>query len=137
MIIDGTNQLLGRIATIAAKAALHGEDVIILNSQDIIISGKRSEVIANYKKRAARGTHSTGPFIPRMPDRFVKRAIRGMLPYKKPRGRDALNKIRCFVGVPTEYVDKEMTQFEGANLTKLPEAKYISVKDITKVLGAK
>ena len=43
MIIDGNNLILGRVATIAAKRAMQGEPVVILNCEKMIVTGKKSQ----------------------------------------------------------------------------------------------
>ena len=72
-----------------------------------------------------------------MPDRLVKRMIRGMLPYKKERGKAALDNIRCFVGMPEELKDQKAETIPEAKLDKLPNISFMKVKDICKQLGAK
>ena len=37
MIFDGKDAVLGRLATYAAKAALEGEEVTVVNAGDIVI----------------------------------------------------------------------------------------------------
>lgn len=44
-----------------------------------------------------------GPFHHRAPHKIFKRAVRGMLPYKTWRGREALKRVRGFEGVPPRY----------------------------------
>ena len=44
-----------------------------------------------------------GPFHHRAPSKIFKRAVRGMLPYKTWRGREALHRVRAFEGVPPRY----------------------------------
>jgi len=135
MIIDATNTILGRLATKAAKQALLGEDVVVINSEKAIVSGEKQEVFARYRQRYARGTPSTGPFILRMPDRLVRRTIRGMLPYKTSRGAAAFKKVMCYVGVPAEFEGKETVTVSGAEKTKLPNTKYVTVGQIATNLG--
>ena len=45
IIIDATDAALGRMATFAAKQALNGKKVIILNSEDAIITGKKHAIL--------------------------------------------------------------------------------------------
>ena len=118
----------------AAKHALLGEDVVIINCEKAIVSGEKQQVLARYRQRYARGTHSTGPFILRNPDRIVRRTVRGMLPYKLPRGAAAYKKVMTYVGVPAEYEGKETTSVD-AKKSKLPNTKYVTVGDISKNLG--
>jgi len=137
MIIDATNMILGRLATKVAKLALLGNEIVIINCEKAVISGKKKSIFKNYNIRKQRGIHTKGPFLPRMPDRFVKRTIRGMLPYKKPRGRDAFKRIKCFSGVPAEFNDKEKITFNELHYDKLPNLKFVTVKEVCKNLGAK
>ena len=136
MIIDGTNLLLGRLATITAKKALLGEEIIVINCENVIISGKREYIYKKYKQRRDRGSPSTGPYFPRYPEQIVKRTIRGMLPYKQPKGRDAFKRVKCFRGIPKEYEGKASTLNE-ANANKLSTLNFVVLKDVSKFLGAK
>ncbi len=137
MIIDATNMILGRVATVAAKKALEGEKVEIINAEKAIITGKRSEIVANYTNRRKRGNPFHGPIIRRTPHMFVKRAIRGMLPYKKERGKTAFKKITCHKGVPETLKDKKSITLNNSGIEKLQTAKYMTVEQLTKELGAK
>ena len=49
----------------------------------------------------------------------MKRTIRGMLPYKRPRGVDAMKAIKCYVGVPVSLSVKEMEVLEDAHMNRL------------------
>jgi len=137
MIIDAKDMIVGRIATKAAKAALLGEKIDIVNCESAVITGNKYEILARYKQKRKRGTHSTGPFIHRLPDRFVRRIIRGMLPYKQEKGKNAFKRIMCHIGIPDEFKDQKMESFADANVSKLPSKKYVCVKVICKFMGAK
>jgi|TARA_B100001964_G_scaffold223674_2_gene269819 large subunit ribosomal protein L13 len=137
MIIDANNLILGRLGTYVAKNALLGEKVDIVNCESCVITGNRDKVFEDYDRFLKMGTPSKGPFVRRMPDRFVKRAIRGMLPYKKERGRKAFKNIKCYRGVPDSLKDQKFDTLKEANVGKLPNLKYVSVKDICVHIGAK
>ena len=49
MIIDATNLLVGRLATVVAKKALLGGKIDIVNAEKAIISGPKRLVINKYK----------------------------------------------------------------------------------------
>ena len=85
-VIDGTDLILGRMAAIVAKRSLLGEKIDIINCEKIIIAGDKKSVLEAYKIKAKRGCPLKGPFFQKMPDRFTRRAIRGMLPYKQDKG---------------------------------------------------
>lgn len=134
-IIDAKDAVLGRLATQVAQLANSGEEVRILNAEQVIISGDKKMVLTKYQERADKGSRYKGPFTQRRPDLFVKRAIRGMLP-KGTKGRDALKRIRAYIGVPDELKDK------GAkpaikDIRNLGTLKYITVKELCSKLGWK
>ncbi len=134
-IIDANNLILGRMATEAAKRALLGESIDIVNCERAVITGKRKYILDKYAARRARGSNTRGPFTPRRPDMFVRRAIRGMLPYKRGRGRDAFSRIKCHRGVPAHLADKAPVALKGADISKLPTLKFITVQEICRSMG--
>lgn len=137
MIIDAKNMILGRLATVVAKKALEGNSVFVINCEQAIISGDKKKILINQKRRFDMGSHAKGPFIPKSSDRFVKRTIRGMLPYKKPRGAEAFSRIRCYVGIPQDLQGKEAIILKKADFSKLPTLKYLTIEKICKFLGGK
>ncbi len=132
MIIDAKNMIVGRIATIAAKNALMGEKIDIINCEDAVISGRKKYLFDEFKRKKDMGTFK-GPFIPRMPDRFVRRMIRGMLPYKQEKGREAYKRIMCHLGTPKEFAGKATT-IEKADIKKTNNSNYLTIKEICKKL---
>ncbi len=138
-IINGDGLLLGRLASITAKRALGGEEIAIVNVEKVIISGSRSRVLANYRHKRERGASGDrwGPFVPRRPDHLMKRTIRGMLPYKRPRGVDAMKSIKTYVGIPVEFAGKEMEVLEDAHMNRLNNPAHITLGAVCTFLGAK
>src|SRR4030043_261685 len=106
MIVDAEDQILGRLANFAAKKALLGESIDIINCEKAVITGDRHYIIRKYNIRRARGQPTKGPFFSRRPDLFVRRAVRGMLPYKKERGKIAYLRIKCHIGAPEKLTGK-------------------------------
>lgn len=137
MIIDATNSIVGRIATIAAKQALLGEEVVIVNCEKAYITGGKKFVVNDYLRKRKQGTWATGPFYHRQPDRLVRRIIRGMLPHKQEKGKSAYQRIMCYMGVPEEFKNQKMTIIENAQISHVPNLKYISIGEISRLLGAK
>jgi large subunit ribosomal protein L13 len=137
MIIDAKDLILGRLASFAAKQALLGETVDIVNAEEAVITGNKRWIIAHYVQARDRGIPLQGPYFKTMPDRFVKRTVRGMLPYKQGRGKDAYKRVMCYIGVPISLKDKKTETIDSANLSKLPNTKFIKVGVLCKLLGAK
>ena len=128
-IIDGKNAVLGRLASYAAKESLKGEEIKIVNCEQIIITGSKKFIEKNFQgKRERVGSGQKGPKISRTSEKIVKRAIRGMLPdHREGRGREAFKRIRCYVGVPLEFKDSNKITFNNED-----KLKYIRVKELSK-----
>ncbi|MDD5650983.1 MAG: 50S ribosomal protein L13 [Candidatus Nanoarchaeia archaeon] len=135
MIIDGTNMILGRLATFAARKSLEGEDVIIVNAEKVVISGKKNEIIARYNEKTDRGNRLKGPYFPKQADRLVRRTIRGMLPYKQGRGKIAFRKVMCYLGIPEKYKNEKMETVKQADFNRLKTAKFMRVDRLTQLIG--
>lgn len=104
-VIDGKNAVMGRLASYAAKEALKGEEIAILNCEQVIITGNKESIGRDFKEQRSRiGWGQTGPKHIKTSDRIVKRVIRGMLPnHREGRGREAFARIKCYIGVPKEF----------------------------------
>jgi len=134
-IVDATNCIAGRLATVVAKLALEGRRVVVLNAEKAIITGDFNMILNWYKKKLSEWrTHynpeKAGPKIPRRPDRILKRIIRGMLPRKQWRGRMALKRIRVYMGIPPMYINKPRIVFVETLFQPRPGAKYVTLEDL-------
>ncbi|MBS3151126.1 50S ribosomal protein L13 [Candidatus Woesearchaeota archaeon] len=137
MIINAENLILGRLGAFVAKKSLLGEEIRIVNCKDAVIIGKEEAILERYKQRQRRTTPRKGPFIPKTPERFVKRAIRGMLPYKKARGRAAFKRILCYSSTPESLKSKEIGTIESLNVLQTENVNFIKVQSICRHLGGK
>jgi len=133
-VIDASGAVLGRMASIVAKRLLKGEEIAIVNAEKAIILGDEQRVKQEYREKREIGTQRKGPFFPRMPHMIVKRTIRGMLPYQQPKGREAMKRLKCYIGVPDEYKDANM---ERVGIPEKKPYKYITVEELSRYLGAK
>ena len=134
-IIDASGLILGKLASYVAKRALMGEEIAVVNCEKAIITGSRQSILANYKHKRERGYATKGPFFPRMPDRFVRRTIRGMLPFHQDKGRLAFKRILCYVGEPKDLKGQKETVKEASS-ENLRSA-FLTVGKISELLGAK
>ena len=133
IFIDATNAIVGRIGAFAAKRALLGDTIKIFNCEKAIMSGSKTQVTERYYYRRNKvGQPMKGPFISRMPDRFFRRTIRGMLPYKRTKGADAYKRILCYIGIPEQFKDRKMQTVAGASASKLKSLKSITVGEVCK-----
>ena len=128
-IIDGKNAILGRLASYVAKESLKGEEIVILNCEQVIITGSKRNIKEKFEERRRRvGSSQKGPKHSKNAEKIVKRTIRGMLPdHRKGRGRVAFKRIKCYVGVPKEF--QESKKIVGG---KEKMGKLVRIRDILK-----
>lgn len=136
-IIDGNNLLLGRLGTWVAKQLLEGEQIYIINAENIAISGNPVHIVSETLKRRTRGEPFHGPFFPTRPDFIVRRAIKGMLPYTKERGVKAYRRMKVFMGTPEIKSAPAPITLPQASLSKLKVIKYIYLKDLSASIKSK
>ncbi len=137
VVIDATNQIMGRLASEIAKRLLQGERVIVVNSEKAVITGNKRWIIKDYKNKLQIKTASNprrGPFQPRMPDRILRRTVRGMLPMKKAKGRNAYHRLLAYIGVPEQYENAEKIRFDNADISRL-KSRYMTLAELSKELG--
>lgn len=137
MIIDAKDTILGRLSTYAAKQLLFGGTIDIVNCEECVISGKRHFVLDEYIRKLHRGAPGKGPFFYRRADMLVKRTIRGMLPFKRARGRAAFKNIKCHIGIPDFLKNEKLLKIKGAEMDKLTLTDCLKVKDICRAVGGK
>jgi len=126
IVIDASDLVLGRLASNVAKRILNGEEIIVVNAENAIISGSRENAIEEVKKRLGLRTLSAqkkAPKRPRRPDGFVRRVVRGMLPWKKPKGKMAYKRLKVYIGMPEDL--------SGISVQTIPEAKKMVRPSIT------
>ena len=133
LVIDGTNLILGRAASQIAKKLLQGEQVNLVNAENMVILGSPNQIIEKYMQRRRiqhKGTPEKSPSWPKMPNLLVRRIIRGMLPWKRSRGKDAYKKLFVYAGNPKKLDSKKL---DNAELKSA--ARYITILELCKKLG--
>lgn len=129
IIIDASDQILGRFSSKIAKKLLNGDKIIVINAESAIITGDPKAIMEKFMARRKRGNPHHGPYYPKTSNGILKRSIRGMLPYKKSKGRNAFKRLIIYSKNPNnlkgERIEKTKEQIE---------CKYINLEDITKKL---
>ena len=102
--------IMGRMCSQIAKFALLGEHIVVINSKDCVISGRRNQILEKYVhlRRDIRNLSNPrrGPFHGSRPDTFLRQKMRYMLP-KNHRGREALHRIHVYIaGIPKAKENK-------------------------------
>ncbi|HEX9709788.1 MAG TPA: 50S ribosomal protein L13 [Candidatus Thermoplasmatota archaeon] len=135
LVIDADGVVLGRAATHIAKALLSSADtrVAVINAEKALITGSPKGIEARYHQRRTVGKERRGPFYPSRPERIFKRAVRGMLPFKQDRGREAYKRLKCYNGVPREFAGVKAERPKHA--TTVRTARYITLAQVAQSIG--
>ena len=130
--LDAKGAILGRIGSNACKELLKGKEVVIINCEKAIISGDRIKIMADlHWWITLGGIGLKGPRVSRMPDRLLKRMIRGMLPWDRSKGREAYDRLRCYVG-NGELTAEELKQVKVIASTVKKPIKYVVLGEVAK-----
>ena len=111
-VIDASGQVLGRLASEAAKIlrgknkpeftphADTGDYVVVVNAEQIKVTGKKLDQKIYYHHSGYVGgmkETTLKEMLAKHPERVIELAIRGMLP-KGPLGREMLSKLHVYAG---------------------------------------
>lgn len=132
IFLDADGAIVGRIGSVAVKELLKGNSVFILNCENAVVSGDKKVIVGKIEKlrNMGRGASMKGPNISKNPEKLFKRMLRGMLPWNRPRGRDAYKRLRCYISGTSEKISedeiKSARKFGKANMRKAMTIKQIS-----------
>jgi large subunit ribosomal protein L13 len=133
-VINADGLIVGRMASKVAKKLLNGEKVIIVNAGKAVISGKKKSKVAEAKEFLEVGAPRQGPFHYRRPDKILRKTVRGMLPFKQPKGKTAFKKLKVFISVPEDLKDQQMVTIKEAQAAKL-KGPYFTLAELAKEIG--
>ncbi|WP_457619754.1 50S ribosomal protein L13 [Methanopyrus sp.] len=136
-VIDAENAVLGRLASVVAKRILKGERIAVINTEKAVITGKKNTIKEEWLQKIQRGDPKKGPFYPRRPDLIFRRVVRGMLPWKTKRGREAFKRLRAYIGTPrwVEEADIEPERVDEADMSRLGHLWYVTLGELSEELG--
>jgi large subunit ribosomal protein L13 len=133
-LVNADGLILGRMASKVAKKLLNGEKIIIVNAEKAVLSGKKKSKVAEAKEFLEVGAPRKGPFHYRRPDRILRKTVRGMLPFKQPKGKQAYKKLKVFIGVPEDLKGQQMITLKEAQAAKL-KGPYFTLAELAKEVG--
>jgi large subunit ribosomal protein L13 len=134
IVINADGLILGRMASIIAKRLLNGEEIVIVNAEKAVLSGKRKSKVMEAKEFLGVGHPRMGPFHYRRPDRIVRKTVRGMLPHTQPKGKQAFKRLKVFIGMPDELKEQKTETLTKAQAKKLT-CPYFSIGEFAKEIG--
>jgi large subunit ribosomal protein L13 len=117
--LDGTNQVLGRLASLVAKKLLCGYQVVVVNAEKIVLKASWSAIEKEWQTRfQLKSVINPFRYSPKRyvrPDTYFRRVIRGMLPWRKPKGKEALRRLRVYIGIPKHLENVSFIQYQEAS----------------------
>ena len=133
-LVNAEGLIVGRMCSKVAKRLLNGEEVIILNAEKAVFSGKKKSKVLEAHIFLEVGAPERGPFHYRRPDRFLRKAVRGMLPFKQPKGKTAYKRLKCYMGIPLDLKGKEMITFSEASSANL-KGPHFTLAELASEIG--
>ena len=117
-VVDATNCKLGRLASRVAKLLMQGHRVFVINAEKAVITGKKKAIMERYlflRSRKQLTSHKVVKvWYPTLPEGILRYTIMRMLPRKKPKGREAVHRLRVYRG---------HREIPGAKPIEIPDAK--------------
>ncbi len=139
IVVDASNMVMGRLASIIAKELLNGNRVTVVNVEKVIITGSnRDSILERFMKklrlRSNVNPRRHGPFVPRSPEGIFRRVVRGMLPRRKTKGREAYRRLKVYRGVPDFIKAGEFKVYEEARYRE-NSYPYMYLEEISRLIG--
>ena len=136
--MNAENSVAGRLASKIAKLLLEGNRVYVINIERAVITGRKERVLRDVMNRLAIKSNVNprrhGPFKPRSPEGIFRRMVRGMLPRRKPKGKEAFRRLRVYRGVPDKFKDKEVIKLKDT-IYRENAYGYITLYELSKLIG--
>lgn len=117
VVIDATGQVLGRLASTAARIlrGKHktnytphvdcGDNVIVINAEKVVLTGKKmtdKEYVRHSGYPGGQYRRTPVEILVKFPERLVEHAVKGMLP-KNRLGRDLFRNLKVVIGPDHKY----------------------------------
>lgn len=137
MILDATDLVLGRMASQIAKKLLDGKEVVVVNADKAVISGSKKSTLSEYDawtEVRSLVDPTQGPFHPKNPGDLLRRTVRGMLPIRKSKGREAFDRLSAYSGIPSQFEEEDMETFPKSNVNQLSTRRFIRLGELSKHL---
>ncbi|MEK6820863.1 MAG: 50S ribosomal protein L13 [archaeon] len=136
IVIDATNLVVGRMASLVAEQLLKGAAITIVNTEKAVFTGNTKPLVQRWQTRLdlrAKGTPEHAPRFHKTPDRIVREIVEGMVPSRVERGQNAMRRLKTLIGVPLNVKKETLQTLEKAKNTKTKG--ITSVLELSRALG--
>jgi large subunit ribosomal protein L13 len=129
VLIDAGNQVLGRVASEAAKMLRGkgkpgftphvdcGDFVIVVNAGKVRLTGRKLQQKMYHRHSGYPGgirSVTAGEMLARHPERIIRLAVEGMLP-KNRLGRQLAGKLKIYAGAEHPHAAQQPVPWSGGN----------------------
>ena len=138
MIVDAKGLIAGRLSTKIAKMLIQGESVTVINAEKAIIVGNREHTLAKFKLRvdaAVKSNPHFGPKYSRIPDRMLRRMVKGMLPIKGTTKERMIKRLKVYNAVPKELAKEKAEEYAEFACNKRHD--FLELSEIAQHLGGR
>ncbi len=138
MIVNAEGLVAGRLASKVAKAAINGEDVVIINAEKVVLVGKQTAIMPKFQQRVDAGVKSNphyGPKYDRIPSKMLRRMIKGMLPNKSRTAEKLLKQIYIYNSTTDKVDITKAITMEDIKCNEKHD--FMLLEDVAKALGGK
>ncbi len=138
VVIDANGAVVGRLGARVAKLLLAGQQVEIINADKAVMVGTLSVARDKYLSRRHQKNKRTpedSPVWPRRPYLLLRRMIRGMLPHKSQRGRDAYHRLKVLSALPSAGKEGKLQIISEASSKE--KHKMFTLSELCVELGGK
>jgi len=136
ILVNAEDKVVGRLASFVAKKAIEGKQITVVNAEKALITGSRDDALKKMKTKLGmrgKGNPEKGPKFSKMPDRVLRMSIRGMLPWKSSRGKQAYRRVYVYIGIPEEFSGSKFEEIGGKQASK----RFVELGTVCRLLGAK
>lgn len=142
LIVNAKGHVAGKLATHVAKNIVEGQKVIVINTEDIVLTGPIERSIGKFKSylnKRRLTKPEKGQKHHRLPSMFFQRIVRRMVPKKKIKGQRALTLLKVHESCPDEFINSKWMTCPKALLenTSNPIRKFFYLKDLLVKFGWK
>ena len=138
MIVNAEGLVAGRLASKVAKAAINGEEVIVINAEKVVLVGKKTAIMPKFQQRVEASVKSNphyGPKYDRIPSKMLRRMIKGMLPNKSRTAETLLKQVSIYNSTTDKVDITKAITMEDIKCNEKHD--FMLLEDVAKALGGK
>lgn len=142
IVINARDHVAGKLATFIAKNILEGQQVIVINTEYLVLTGPMERGIGRFKdylNKRRLTKPEKGQKHHRSPSMFLQRIVRRMVPKRKVKGQRALKLLTVHESCPDEFMNSKWLVCPKAQLKNTSDEirKSFYIKDMLVKFGWK